>query len=160
MLFVLGVVMILVTGAAYWITGSSRRGNAKVDPSDRPFREPEMLELDAHLDEIALDELRRLEKQLTQYVASDVGHVLLISRSPHGIALELSDGRRLALGGVSQSTHHLLITRAAKDELRPAHVHRDAFSYRLLFRGRAGAETEVHARHIALDPERGTSWPR
>jgi hypothetical protein len=150
MLLILAIVMITVTGGAYWFVGGSRR-QSKDDLSDRTFRTPELRELDAHLDQIALEELRRLDKQLAHYVASEVGHVLLISRSPHGIALELSDGRRLALGGVSQSAHHLLITRAAKDELRPAHVHRDAFSYRLLFRGRAGTETEVHARYIALD---------
>jgi len=152
MLIILCIGMSIVTGAAYWFVGGSRRREAKVDPADRPFQTPELQELDAYLDEIAMDEMRRLEKHLTQYVASNVGHVLLISRSPHGIALELSDGRRLALGGVSQSTHHLLITRAARDELRPAHVHRDAFSYRLLLRGRAGTEMEVHARNIALTP--------
>jgi hypothetical protein len=152
MLIILCIGMSIVTGAAYWFVGGSRRRHAKVDPADRPFQTPELQELDAYLDEIAMDEMRRLEKHLTQYVASNVGHVLLISRSPHGIALELSDGRRLALGGVSQSTHHLLITRAARDELRPAHVHRDAFSYRLLLRGRAGTEMEVHARNIALTP--------
>jgi hypothetical protein len=152
MLIILCIGMSIVTGAAYWFVGGSRRRHAKVDLADRPFQTPELQELDAYLDEIAMDEMRRLEKHLTQYVASNVGHVLLISRSPHGIALELSDGRRLALGGVSQSTHHLLITRAARDELRPAHVHRDAFSYRLLLRGRAGTEMEVHARNIALTP--------
>jgi hypothetical protein len=153
MLIILCIGMAVVTGAAYWFVGGTKRRQRKVDPADRPFHTPELQEIDAYLDEIALDELRRLEKQLAQYVATAVGHVQLISRSPQGIALELSDGRRLALGGVSQSTHHLLITRAAKDELRPAHVHRDAFSYRLLLRGRAGTEMEIHARNIALTPD-------
>jgi hypothetical protein len=153
MLIVLIVAMLLlVTDATYWLAGGSRRRRATRDPLEDLFRAPELRELDARLDEIALDELRRLERQLAQYVASDVGHVLVISRSPHGIALELSDGRRLALGGVSQRTRNMLTQRAAGDKLRPAHVQREAFSYRLLLRGRAGAMIEVHARHIALAP--------
>jgi hypothetical protein len=153
MLIILCVAMIvLVTDATYWLAGGSRRRRAAGDSLERPFRARELRELDARLDEIALEELRRLERKLAQYVASEVGHVLMISRSPYGVALELSDGRRLALGGVSQRTRNQLTQRASWDELRPAHVHREAFSYRLLLRGRAGAEIEVHARHIALAP--------
>jgi hypothetical protein len=153
MLIIVFVAMLfLVTDATYWLAGGSWRRRATGDPLAHPIRTPELRELDARLNEIALEELRRLERQLAHYVASDVGHVLVISRSPHGIALELSDGRRLALGGVSQRTRHMLTRRAAGDKLRPAHVHRDAFSYRLLLRGLAGAEIEVHARQIALAP--------
>jgi hypothetical protein len=153
MLIILFLAMIfLVTDLMHWLAGGSRRCRATGDSLEHPVRARDLRELDARLDQIALEELRRLEKQLAHYVASDVGHVLLISRSPHGIALELSDGRRLALGGVSQRTRHMLIARAAGDKLRPAHVHRDAFSYRLLLRGRAGAEIEIHARQIALAP--------
>jgi hypothetical protein len=153
MLIILFVaILFLLTDGTYWLAAGFRRRRATGDPWEQPFRTPELRELDARLNEIALEELRQLERKLARYVASDVGHVLMISRSPHGIALELSDGRRLALGGVSQRTRHLLTQRAAGDKLRPAHVHRDAFSYRLLLRGRAGAEVEVHARHIALAP--------
>jgi hypothetical protein len=153
MLIILFLAMIfLVTDLTHWLAGGSRRRRATGGSLEHPFRGPDLRELDARLDRIALEELRRLEKQLARYVASDVGHVLVISRSPHGIALELSDGRRLALGGVSQRTRHQLIARAAGDKLRPAHVHRDAFSYRLLLRGLAGAEIEIHARQIALAP--------
>ncbi|MDX6236788.1 MAG: hypothetical protein QOG10_1603 [Kribbellaceae bacterium] len=154
LIIVFVAVLFLVTDATYWLAGGSwrRRGRARRDPLDHPIRTPELRELDARLEQIALEELRRLERQLARYVASEVGHVLMISRSPHGIALELSDGRRLALGGVSQRTRHLLAQRAAGDKLRPAHVHRDAFSYRLLLRGLAGAEIEIHARQIALAP--------
>jgi hypothetical protein len=149
MLIILFIAVIfLLTDGTYWLAAGFRRRRA---PGDL-FRAPDLRELDARLDKIALEELRYLERKLARYVASDVGHVLIISRSPHGIALELSDGRRLALGGVSQRTRKLLTQRAAGDKLRPAHVHRDAFSYRLLLRGRAGSEIEVHARHIALAP--------
>jgi hypothetical protein len=153
MLIILCIAMVvLVTDATFWLAGRSRRRRAAKDSLERPFRAPELRKLDARLDEIALEELRRLESQLARYVASEVGHVLMISRSPHGIALELSDGRRLALGGVSQRTRNQLTQRASWDELRPAHVQREAFSYRLLLRGLAGREIEVHARHIALAP--------
>ena len=153
MLIILVIAMLLLaTDATYWLARGSRRRRAASNSLERPFRAPELRELDAHLDQIAVEELRRLERHVAHYVASEVGHVLMISRSPHGIALELSDGRRLALGGVSQRTRNLLTQRADGDKLRPAHVHRDAFSYRLLLRGQAGAEIEVHARHIALAP--------
>jgi hypothetical protein len=153
MLIILCIAMVvLVTDATYWLAGGFRRRRAAKDSLEHPFRGPELRKLDARLDEIALEELRRLERQLAHYVASEVGHVLMISRSPHGIALELSDGRRLALGGVSQRTRNQLTQRASWDKLRPAHVQREAFSYRLLLRGLAGAEIEVHARHIALAP--------
>jgi hypothetical protein len=144
--------VVLVTDATYWLVGGSRRRRAANHSLEHPFRAPELRKLDARLDEIALEELRRLERQLAHYVASEVGHVLMISRSPHGIALELSDGRRLALGGVSHRTRNQLTQRASWDKLRPAHVQREAFSYRLLLRGLTGAEIEVHARHIALAP--------
>ncbi|HEY0689488.1 MAG TPA: hypothetical protein VGD71_10635 [Kribbella sp.] len=153
MLIILCIAMVvLVTDATYWLAGGPRRRRAANDSLEHPFRAPELRKLDARLDEIALEELRRLERQLAHYVASEVGHVLMISRSPHGIALELSDGRRLALGGVSQRTRNQLTQRASWDKLRPAHVQREAFSYRLLLRGLTGAEIEVHARHIALAP--------
>jgi hypothetical protein len=153
MLIILCVAMIiLVTDATYWLTGGFRRRHAAGDSLEHPFRTPDLRELDARLDQVALEELRRLETKLAHYVANEVGHVLMISRSPHGIALELSDGRRLALGGVSQSTRNLLTRRASWDKLHPSHVRREAFSYRLLLRGRAGTEIEVHARHIALAP--------
>jgi hypothetical protein len=39
---------------------------------------------------------------------------------------------------------------AAEERLRPAHVGRDAFSYRLVLRGETGAELEVYARRVTL----------
>jgi hypothetical protein len=149
MLIILLISMIFLADATYWITGKARRRRETGDPLENAYGEAEVRKLDAHLEEVALEELRRLERQLTSYVGTDVGHVLMISRSAHGIALELSDGRRMALGGVSPRIRHLLTQRAASDELRPAHVQREAFSYRLLLRGGDG-EIEVHARHIAL----------
>ncbi|HET6292304.1 MAG TPA: hypothetical protein VFG33_02985 [Kribbella sp.] len=151
MLIILLVSMIFLADATYWITKRTKRGRLSGDPFEDAFGESELRKLDSHLEEVALEELRRLERQLTTYVGTDVGHVLMISRSAHGIALELSDGRRMALGGVSPRIRHILTQRAASDELRPAHVQRDAFSYRLLLRGGDG-EIEVHARHIALAP--------
>jgi hypothetical protein len=66
-------------------------------------------ELDAHLDEIAAAELRRMDAAVVSYMAGEVGHVVVISDHPnHCIALALSDGRRLTLGVVSGATRRQL----------------------------------------------------
>src|SRR5258708_39141705 len=114
--------VVLVTDATYWLAGGFRRRRAANDSLEHRFRAPELRKLDARLDEIALEELRRLERQLAHYVASEVGHVLMISRPPHGIALELSDGRRLALGAVSQRPLNQRTQRAPGARFRPAHL--------------------------------------
>jgi hypothetical protein len=126
-----------------------RRRRATQDVLTRVFRRREYRELDARLERIAVDELRRLEMAAKRYIAGDVGYVVVISDSAHGIGLGLSDGRRLELGGVSRTTLKQLKW-AAEEKLRPAHVARDVFSYRLLLRGESGAETEVFARRVTL----------
>jgi hypothetical protein len=104
MLVVLGVGPALIALAAtYWLIGSSRRRRrAGRDPLSQVFQLHELRELDAHLDVVAEEELRRLDAHIAHYVAGEVGHVVVISESRHEIALLLSDGRRMALGGVSR----------------------------------------------------------
>ena len=131
----------------------TRRRRARRGPKDvlrQVFRRREYRELDRQLERIAVHELRRLEVTARRYIAGDVGYVVVISGSRHGISLGLSDGHRLELGGVSRSTLSLLAQGAAEERLRPAHVTRDGFSYRLLLRGEAGAEMEVFARRVTL----------
>ena len=85
-----------------------------------------------------------------RYLTGAVGYVVTINRSADGIAFELSDGRRLALAGVSRRTLQLLVRRTAEDLLQPIHVHWDFFSYRLRLRGRAGTDIDIYARNIVL----------
>ncbi|MDT5237728.1 MAG: hypothetical protein QOF47_3715, partial [Mycobacterium sp.] len=96
------------------------------------------------------EERRRLEKDLAHYLAGRAGHVVVISSAPNGIALELSDGHRLALRGISRRTVELLNRHARGDRLHPASFDCDAVSYCLLLRGLGGAEVEIYARNIAL----------
>jgi hypothetical protein len=154
MLVVLGLgPALIVLAAIYRLLGSSRRRRiAARDPLTHVFAPHELRELDAYLDVIAADELRQLDASVARYVAGEVGHVVVISDSRHEIALVLSDGRRLALGGVSRVTRRLLVNRAARDKLRPARVERDGPSYRVLLRSESGAEIEVHTRRVALAP--------
>jgi hypothetical protein len=126
-----------------------RRRNAR-EPVARAFRQREMRELDEHLNEVARRERRRLEQEVERYLTGAVGHVVTINRSPGGVALELSDGRRLALAGVSRSTLQLLVHRTAEDLLKPTHVYRDVLSYRLRLRGKSGTDIHVYARNIAI----------
>jgi hypothetical protein len=135
--------------AGHWFARRRRRRRAARDVLRRVFRRREYRELDARLERIAVEELRRLEISARRYIAGDVGYVVVISDSRHGIGLGLSDGRRLELGGVSRSTLRRLQW-ATEDRLRPAHVDRDGFSYRLLLRGENGAEVEVFARRVTL----------
>jgi hypothetical protein len=122
------------------------------NPLAQAFRMRDFDELDAHLEAVALEENRRLENELARYIAGNAGHVVVISTAPNGVALELSDGRRLALRGISRRTVELLNRCAPMDMLHPSSYHRDAVSYRLLLRGLAGAEIEIYARNIALVP--------
>lgn len=138
--------------ALFWLLRKYRRGRAVNDPVADAFRARHLRELDAHLDRFAKTEVRRLDASVVRYVAGEAGHVVAVLEPPHGISLGLSDGRRLALGSVSQSTLTLLKHLVAHDNLRPQHVHRDGLSYRLLFRGEAGAEIEVGTRRLVLAP--------
>jgi hypothetical protein len=112
----------------------------------------ELRELDEHLDRIAEVELCRIEARALQYVAGLAGHVVAISKSPHGIVLGLSDGHQLALGDVSGSKLRALKRRVPSDKLRPARVERDSLCYRLLLRGEVGADIELTMRRLALSP--------
>ena len=128
----------------------ARRRKTPPDALARVFRPKEMRELDQHLERIAELEQRSIDAALARYVAGTAGHVVVISESPHGVALGLSDGRRLALGCVSRSALAALKRRAADDRLYPAGVVRDAFSYRLRFRGESGADIELGTRRLTL----------
>jgi hypothetical protein len=142
---------LLATYATYRLTRRRREWRRAIPEAlSQAFSPREMRELDAHLEEIAQRELHRLERDFERYLTGAVGYVVTINRSADGIAFELSDGRRLALAGVSRRTLQLLIRRTAEDLLQPTHVHRDAFSYRLRLRGRAGTDIDIYARNIAL----------
>jgi hypothetical protein len=129
-----------------------QRRSAARDPLQQVFQPREFRELEAHLNDVAEEELRRMDANVVQYLAGEAGHVVVISDRRHEIELLLSDGRRMALGGVSGVARRSLVNRAAQDQLRPARVERDGLSYRLLLRGQAGAEIEVHTRRLALRP--------
>jgi|tagenome__1003787_1003787.scaffolds.fasta_scaffold19815284_2 hypothetical protein len=148
------VVLALVALAACYrkVGGSRKSRSAAGDPLSRVLKPDELRELDAHLDAIAQEELLRLDATLMRYIAGAVGHVVVVSSYSHGIALALSDGRRMTLGGVSGVTRRRLLHRAAQDKLRPARIEREEFSYRLLLRSEAGAEIEFHTRSVALAP--------
>jgi hypothetical protein len=154
MLAVLCILLALVALVACYrkVVGSRKGHSAAGDLLSHVFKPDELRELDAHLDAIAREELLRLDATLMRYIAGEVGHVVVVSDSSHGIALALSDGRRMTLGGVSPGTRRRLLHRAAQDKLRPARIEREAFSYRLLLRSEAGAEIEFHTRSVALAP--------
>lgn len=144
---------LIALAAMYRLIGrSQRRRRATRQPLTKVFQPHELRELDAHLDEIAKEELRRLDANVQRYVAGEVGHVVTIWDSLYGIALGLSDGRWLSLGGVSRVTRRLLVSRAAKDKLHLTRVERDGISYRVFLRGEAGVEVEIYSRRIALAP--------
>jgi hypothetical protein len=145
---------IVALATTYRLIGKARRRRRVTrGPLTQVFRLHELRELDAHLDEIAAAELRRMDAAVVGYLAGEVGHVVVISDHPnHGIALALSDGHRLTLGVVSGATRRQLLDHATRDKLRPAHVERNSFTYRLLLRGEKGAEMEIHARRVVLTP--------
>ena len=137
--------------AGYWMTRKRRRNRrAANDSLRRVFRPRELRELDTHLEQVAVEELRRLEVSALHYVAGDVGYVVLVSDSRTGIGLGLSDGHRLELCGVHRFSLRLLEECATEERLRPSRVERVGFAYRLLLRGEAGAEMEVFARRVTL----------
>jgi hypothetical protein len=154
MLVVLGVGPALLVVAALYrlIRICWRRRIAARDPLTQVFQPHELRELDAQLNVVAEEELRRMDANIAQYVTGEVGHVVVISDCRHEIELLLSDGRQMALGGVSRVMRRSLVNRAAQDRLRPARVERDGLSYRLLLRSQAGAEIEVLTRRLALRP--------
>jgi hypothetical protein len=129
-----------------------RRRLGSRDPVARVFQSREMQELDAILDQVAVDELRRLDAEVLRYVAGEAGHVVVVSDWRYGIALDLSDGRRIALGGVSRVTRRMLAQRVPMDRLRLARVEIDGISYRLILRSEAGDELEIFSRRVALAP--------
>ena len=133
------------------LTARYRRRRRRVgNPLARAFAGREFRQFDAHLETVACEEHRRLEEELARYLAGRAGYVVVVSEGPHGIALELSDGRCLVLGGIGRRTAELINCRGPMDMLRPESLDRDTFSYRLLFRGAAGAEVSVYARNVAL----------
>jgi hypothetical protein len=138
---------LLAAGITRWLRARCRTAR---DPLAQAFSRRELRELDARMEDIARREKRRLEREVERYLSGDVGHVVRIHRSPAGIALELSDGRHLALTGVSRGSLPQLLLRTAEDILHPTHVERDALSCRLRLRGRAGADIHIYARNVAL----------
>jgi hypothetical protein len=147
------LVTIVALIAAAWQVLRARRRRRAADTSVLALAFParELRELDRQLQLVAVDELARLERALAAYVTGvRVGYVVSIIDSVGGVALELSDGGRLSLGGVAQRTRRRLTSRATVDQLRPARVERDGISYRLLLRGHRGDEVELHARRMVL----------
>jgi hypothetical protein len=142
---------VLALGSAHRIVRRSRRRTPR-DSLTAALGVRTLKELDAHLEGIAANEMRRIHANVVRYVAGDVGHVVGIWDLRHGIALGLSDGRRLALGGVSHLAGRLLVNRAAADKLRLARVELDGLSYRLVLRGETGTVLEIYARRVALAP--------
>jgi hypothetical protein len=114
------------------------------------FGRREFRQLDMYLEAVAAEERRHVEAELARYVAGRTGHVVVVRKTPLGIALELSDGRHLALRGISPRAVELIDRRARTDILRPESLDRDAFSYRLQLRGAGGAHIKVYARNVAL----------
>jgi hypothetical protein len=154
MTFIVGnmVAGVALVAVYRFVLSPRRRRRGLLNPLSQVFGVRELRELDAHLDRVALVEVRRLEASVISYLAGEVGHVVAILESRHGVALGLSDGRRLALGGVNHSTLRLVARRAAGDKLRPTRVDRESLSYRLLLRGEGGVEIELHTRRLALAP--------
>jgi hypothetical protein len=145
-------IALVVVATLHGVVARCKRRRVARNPLAHVFRARELREIDARLDRIAVAELRRLDARVVRYVAGEAGHLVMVSESRHGVALGFSDGRRLALGSVSRSTLALLKHRVADHRLRPARVHRDSLSYRLLLRGEAGVEIEVGTQRLALAP--------
>jgi hypothetical protein len=152
MLVILCVALALAAAVTISVAAVRYRSvrRAAQDPMAQAFGERQLRQLDAHLEAVACEELRRLERELARYLAGRAGHVVVVWRGPHGIALELSDGRHLALRGISARTVELIDGRARMDMLRPESLDRDAFSCRLLLRGADGTYINVYARNAAL----------
>lgn len=153
MFVAVGVTIAIVLGSICRLARNHRRRRfAARDPVAHVFQSQEMQELDAVLDLVAVEERRRLDVEMLRYVAGEAGHVVVVSDWRYGVALELSDGRRIALGGVSRVTRRMLAHRVPIDRLRLARVECDGISYRLILRGDAGDELEIFSRRVALAP--------
>ena len=120
------------------------------DPLRRVFGFSELRQLDDHLNRVAELEQLRIDATVARYVAGFAGHVVVVSETRHGVALGLSDGCRLVLGGVSRSTLSTLRRRAASTKLYPARVEHDHFCYRLHLRDETGVDLELNMRQLAL----------
>jgi hypothetical protein len=142
----------VLTSPALHLVRARRRRQAAADGTlTLVFPAQELRALDLQLRVAAADELARLELELAAYVTGlRVGYVVAVSDSAGGVAIELSDGQRLSLGGVAHRTRRLLTARATSDLLRPTLVERDGITYRLLLRGHRGDEVELHARRMVL----------
>jgi hypothetical protein len=152
MLVILCVAIVLVATVTTSVKGAGIRRARRTarNPMAQVFRRREFRQLDVHLEAVAREEIRRLEQDFARYLAGRAGYVVVVAKAPNGIALELSDGRRLALHGISRRTVELLTRCAPADMLRPESFVYDAVYYRVLLRGHAGTEIKVYARNIAL----------
>jgi hypothetical protein len=141
----------VTTAASYAVKRQFRRRRRyAIDPLAKAFPRRELRDLDEYLNQVGRQERRRLERNFECYLGGAVGHVVTTYRSPSGIALLLSDGRRLALTGVSHRGQQLLVRGAAAELLKPTQVQRDVLSYRIRLRGHAGADIDIFARNVAL----------
>jgi hypothetical protein len=112
----------------------------------------EVRDIEKLLRAAAVDETALLHRGVANYVGgTTVGYVVQIVDSRSGLALHLSDGRRLALGGVAVRSRRLVAARAQVDLLKPTAIERDGLSYRLEFAGAHGAGLEFYARQVALE---------
>jgi hypothetical protein len=136
--------------AIYAIRRRRRLRAGGSDPLLKAFSRRDLRELDAHLDEVGRYERRRMEREIERYLTGAVGYVVRSYNSSVGVSLELSDGRRLALNGVSRRTLPTLLLRVTEDKLAPTHVERDGLTYRLRFRGQAGTKIDIYARNVAI----------
>jgi hypothetical protein len=142
--------LVAMTASAHAAKRYQRRRAVARNPVAKAFSRREFRRLDAHLESVARDELRRLDTELSNYLAGHTGHVVVVTKARGGVALHLSDGRRLALRGISFRYVDMLTERAQLDQLRPESLERTAVSCQLLLRGPAGAALTVYARTIAL----------
>jgi hypothetical protein len=149
MLFVV-ILATLAIGTSSLLAAKYQNSRRRADPFTVAFRRREFRAFDARLEAIAREENLRLEVEVVRYLAGCPGDVVLVSNAPQGVALELSDGRRLSLAGISLSTVELLNEWARLSPLRPHSAHRDSLSWQLLLRGAAGTEIKIYARHLAL----------
>jgi hypothetical protein len=140
----------LVVLASYAIRRRRRLRTDGADPLLKAFSRRDLRKLDARLDEVGRHERRRMDREIERYLTGAAGYVVRSYNSSLGISLELSDGRRLVLNGVSRRMLPVLLLRVAEDKLAPTHVDRDGLSYRLTFRGQAGTNIDIYARNVAL----------
>jgi hypothetical protein len=151
MLIILCIAIALATAVTSALATRFRQARRrKSNPLAQVFRKRELAALDAHLDAVAREERHRLEGELARYLSGRAGHIDTISKTPGGIALGLSDGRCIALRGISLRTLELLRGCARRNTLCPQSIDRDVISCCLLLRGSTGAEIRIHARNIAL----------